>query len=348
MARVVLVTGVSRYLGGHIARAIAADPGIDRVIGVDVVPSPHDLGDPDRVRFVRADIRSPAIGRLLGKESVDTVVHLGVAASPIGHPRAAVKEINVIGSMQLLAACQRLPSLEKLVLRSSTAVYGSTPEDPAMFGEEMEPRALPKSGFGKDAVEVERYVRGFARRRPDVLVTTLRISSLIGPSVNTALTSYLTLPVVPTVLGFDARLQFTHQDDVVEVLRLATISNVPGTINVSGDGVVTLSQALGRLGRPALPVPSFAMRPIGQAYRAAGMAGVDGDQLAFLTYGRGVDTTRMREELKFEPAYTSQQAFASFAAARTPGMLSADRVRAAEETLVEAVGATPRGHDHHE
>ena len=36
-SRVVLVTGVSRDLGRRSARALAADPTVDRVIGVDVV-----------------------------------------------------------------------------------------------------------------------------------------------------------------------------------------------------------------------------------------------------------------------------------------------------------------------
>ena len=60
MATVVLVTGVSRYLGGRFARLLTAQPGIDRVIGVDVVPPPHDIGGAE---FVRADIRNPIIAQ---------------------------------------------------------------------------------------------------------------------------------------------------------------------------------------------------------------------------------------------------------------------------------------------
>ena len=56
--------------------------------------------------------------------------------------------------------------MRRLVVKSSTAVYGSSPRDPAMFTEDTEPQALPRAGFAKDSVEVEGYVRGFARRRP--------------------------------------------------------------------------------------------------------------------------------------------------------------------------------------
>ena len=62
MADVVLVTGVSRYLGGRFARMLSATGGVDRVIGVDVVPPPHDIGDAE---FVRADIRNPVIAKVI-------------------------------------------------------------------------------------------------------------------------------------------------------------------------------------------------------------------------------------------------------------------------------------------
>ena len=101
-----------------------------------------------------------------------------------------MKEINVIGTMQLLAACQRAPSVKQLVVKSSTRVYGVSPKDPAMLTEDMEPNQLPRSGFPKDSVEVEGYVRGFARRRPDVAIGLLRIANILGPGMDTRLTRY--------------------------------------------------------------------------------------------------------------------------------------------------------------
>ena len=92
-----------------------------------------------------------------------------------------MKELNVIGTMQLLAACQQAPDVRKLVVKSSAAVYGATNRDPAMFTEGMNAKRLPRSGFAKDITEVESYVRGFARRRPDVSVTMLRLANLVGP-----------------------------------------------------------------------------------------------------------------------------------------------------------------------
>ena len=112
--------------------------------------------------------------------------------------RSSMKEINVIGTMQLLAACQKAESFRKLVVQSSVSVYGASPRDPAKFTEDMSPRAQPRTGFGKDSVEIESYVRGLARRRPDVVVTTLRLANLMGAGVDSQVTRYLSLPVVPT------------------------------------------------------------------------------------------------------------------------------------------------------
>jgi UDP-glucose 4-epimerase len=229
-----------------------------------------------------------------------------------------MKDLNVIGTMQLLAACQKAPGLRHLVVKSTTTVYGASNRDPAMFTEEMEPRRQPRSGYAKDVAEIEGYVRGFARRRPDVRVTVLRAANVIGPHVTSPIASYFRLPVVPTVLGFDARMQFLHERDLIDVLRHALVSDVAGTFNVAGDGILMLSQAVRRLQRPALPLPGFAVGNLGSFLRSARVADFSPEQLAFLTYGRGVDTTRMREVLGFEPTFTTAEAFADFGSSLTP------------------------------
>ena len=335
MGRVVLVTGVSRDLGRRFARAAAHDPAIDRVIGVDVVPPRGDIG---RVSFVRADIRNPVIAKVIVKEDVDTVVHMSVIATPGSRGRTSMKELNVMGTMQLLAACQKAPGVDHVVVKSTTTVYGASSRDPAMFTEDMEPKRLPRGGYAKDALEVESYVRGFARRRPDVRVTMLRAANVLGPTVDSPIASYFRLPVIPTVLGFDPRLQFLHDDDLLGVLRHAVLNDVPGTFNVAGDGVLTLSQAVRRLGRPMLPVPGFALSRVGSLVRQARLGEFSPEQVQFLTFGRGVDTTRMREVLGFEPKYTTSEAFADFAHSLQPGFNGAERVLTGLSTALERSG----------
>jgi UDP-glucose 4-epimerase len=239
-------------------------------------------------------------------------------------------------------------------------VYGATAHDPALFTEDMTPARPPSSGRSRDIFEMESYVRGFTRRRPDVSTIILRLAHLAGPTADTALTRHLKLPVVPTVFGFDPRLQFLHLDDAVEVLATATLARRPaaaaarilpsrapgsdetggavdappdgvppatvsaplpaGTLragraqpgrpivyNIAGEGAIFLSQAIRRLGRPALPVPA----PLLPYVRSLVGKGGEMPPISELTYGRVTDTTRMRTELGFQPRYSTAAALAT-------------------------------------
>jgi UDP-glucose 4-epimerase len=317
MARVVLVTGVSRHLGGRLARQLGQHPDVDRVVGVDVIPPAGDIGNAE---FVRADIRNPVIAKVIKAAAVDTVVHMNVIATPVhAGGRSAMKEINVIGTMQLLAACQRAATVERLVVKSSASVYGVSPKDPAMFTEDMEAVRLPRSGFAKDSVEVEGYVRGFARRRPDVAVTMLRFANIMGPAIDTPMTRYFSLPVVPTVLGFDGRLQFTHEDDALAAVETATWGDVPGTYNVGGGGVLMLSQAIAMAGRVNLPLPRMLASVARDLVRRSGYIDFTSEQIEYLKYGRGIDTSRIQQRLGFTARYSTLETFESFLRAHPMG-----------------------------
>lgn len=334
----VLVTGVSSYLGGHLAARLAADPGIDRVLGVDTIPPKRDmLRRMGRAEFVRADIRNPLIAKVISGASVDTVVHASLSANPgSSGGRTAMKEMNVIGTMQLLAACQKAASVRRVVLRSTTAVYGSSARDPALFDEAMTPKELPSGGYAKDAAEIEGYLRGFGRRRPDVSVTVLRFANFVGPRIDTVLTRYFALPVVPTVLGFDARMQLLHEEDGLAVMERAAVEELPGVYNVAADGVLLLSQAIRRAGKVAVPVPPGPIvGGVGRLLRGARLVDFSPEQIRFLTYGRVVDTTRLKEHFGFRPRWTTVQAFDDYVRGQAlRPTLGAARIEAAERGVL--------------
>ncbi|MFH9727043.1 NAD-dependent epimerase/dehydratase family protein [Streptomyces sp. NPDC017254] len=346
MGKVVLVTGAARHLGGRFVRRIQRDPEVDRVIAVDAVDPAHQLG---AAEFVRADIRRPEIAKVLAEHDVDTVVHLDVTGTAIGAGgRTSVKETNVIGTMQLLGACQKSPRISRLVIKSSTSVYGSAPRDPAVFTETTPAKSLPSGGFAKDAVEVEGYVRGFARRRPDVAVCVLRFANILGPRIDSPLAEYLALPILPTVLGYDPRLQFVHEDDVIDVLRLsaheprrATLNS--GTFNVAGDGVLLLSQCARRLGRPTVPVLLPAVTWVGTALRTVGITDFAPEQIRLLTHGRVVSTVQTREVLGFSPRYTTAEALACFARGRGPGLLPPEMLAGAVDRIAGRLAPSASG-----
>src|ERR671937_389702 len=280
MGQRILITGISRFLGGKLAQRLEQDPEVEYVVGVDLDEPEVDL---DRTEYVRADIRNPLVVKVLQTTEADTVIHLNVVTTPtrVGG-RTAMKEINIIGAMQLLAACQKAERVKKFVLKSTTAVYGADPRDPAVFTEAMQSRSVPRSGFMKDSVEVERYARDFARRRPDVDVTPLRFANFIGPDIETTLTRYFSLPGIPTAMGYDPRIQLVHEDDAVEALYRSVREAHPGIYNVAGDGCVYLSQAVRMIGRPPLPLLLPLVTPVASALRRAGVVDFAPHQLRFL------------------------------------------------------------------
>jgi UDP-glucose 4-epimerase len=156
------------------------------------------------------------------------------------------------------------------------------------------------------------------------------------------MTDYFALPVIPAPLGFDARLQFVHEADAAACLVLATTStDAVGNINVAGDGIITLMQAAALVGRPIFPVPLPAAGFLGGMVKRAGLADFSDDQVQYLAYGRGLDTTRMRAVLGFEPLHTTREAFLDFAphvTAVVPGAASAvNAVQGAAGTAANAL-----------
>lgn len=334
MPDVVLVTGAGRFLGAHLAGRLAANPAVGRVVAVDAAsPGRELLRRMGTAEFVRADIRSPQIAKVVEGAGPDVVVHAAVHQLPGPEGRSATKEANVIGTMQLLAACQQSAAVRKIVLKSTGAVYGSSSRDPAVFTEDTEPKDLPSAGFAKDAVEIEGYVRGFGRRRPEVAITTLRLAPLVGPRIDAMLTRYFGPPAVPTVLGHDARLQLLHTEDALAVLERAAAEDLAGVYNVGGDGVVLLSQAIRRAGRFQVPVPRTGLGLLGGQRPELGS-----EQLRFLRFGRVLDTRRLRERFGFAPRWTSRQAFDDFVSGRDlRPVLDPDRLQQVERGLVGAL-----------
>ncbi|MGH8876609.1 MAG: NAD-dependent epimerase/dehydratase family protein, partial [Stackebrandtia sp.] len=300
----VLVTGADRYLAGRLVARLTADDRVERVFGIDT----DALGG------------NGELSRILEDQRVDTVVHAAVAASAVrAGGRTAQKESNVIGTMHLLAACQRAPSVRRVVVKSSVAAYGASARDPAVFTEDTELRAAPRGEFAADIADVEAYARGFARRREGATVTVLRLAPLLGPTSDTSLTRYFSLPVVPTVLGYDPRVQFLHIEDALDVLHRVTMdghqapSGRPDVLNVAGPGALLLSQAIRRAGRVAAPTPEAVLRGFAAVARGRGLVDFSRDQLDFLRFGRVVDCGHLTRAYGVTPRPTGE-AFDDFVA----------------------------------
>jgi UDP-glucose 4-epimerase len=311
--RRVVIVGVASHWGLELARRLERDPSVDYLAGIDIEPPPADL---ERTDFIEADIRGSLLARLLPSTEADTIVHCGILWYPeSARPARVLHDVNVIGTLQLLAACERTPTLERLIVRGSAAIYGCEGATPYFFTEDMA-RTLPlRTRFQRDVSELEAYVENFARRHPALSCCILRCQPEIGADLDTPLVRYLGLPAVPTQLGWDPRLQFLHADDAHGALEAATRAPIRGPVNVAPSGSISLSHILRLVRRPAVPIPhplfSVALERLGSRLGAGPLYG---DGVRLLRFGRGVDNSRMRTELSYEPRFDAEGAVRDFAA----------------------------------
>jgi UDP-glucose 4-epimerase len=304
--RRVLITGVGSVIGSALAARLERDPEFDYVAGLDTRKPPAQL---ERTELLEADIRNSVISKLVPQVEVDTVVHNQIVRRPgPGVSAGAMHDINVIGTLQLLAACEKSDTIRTIVIRGSAGVYGSEPHAPQFFDEGMT-RLFPlRTRFQRDVGEIENYFETYSRRHPGVVCTMLRYQPAIGPSLDTQLSRYLSLPVVPTYLGFDPRLQLVHEEDALEALVAAVRQPVRGAVNVAGEGTIGLTKMVRLAGRPTLPVPSPLFGPFASAGKKLGLPDFSEDFSRLLRYGRGVDIRRLKREVGFTPRYSTPAA----------------------------------------
>lgn len=311
--RVILITGVSGYWGRQVANRLMAECNCQEpayhVIGLDLEPPGEELRGLD---FIQADIRNPLFVDLLQAEQVHTVCHLTFAENT--HPNEITFDVNVMGTMKVMGACAEA-GVRKVVLKSSQAVYGACPNNPAFMTEQHPLQAGKAYGSTRHLAEIEAFCNGFRRQVPEMVLTILRFSSIVGPQADTPLTRFLKEPLAPTLLGFDPLMQVIHEKDVVEALVYAIQNDVPGVFNVAAEGILPLSRLMALAAKFSIPVVHLCAYWGNRALAGVGLPTaslwpVEPDYLRYPWVG---DLAKMRDELGFTPRYTAEEALREFA-----------------------------------
>ena len=308
--RRVLITGVGSQVGSLLAAQLGSDPDVEYVAGLDMRRPKLPL---DQLEFIDADIRDPEIARLIPPTGVDTIVHEQIVRQPgPGMSPRAMHDINVIGTLQLLTACEQVPSLRTIVVRGSAGIYGAEPQAPQFFKEEMA-RLFPlRTRFQRDVAEIENYFETYARKHERVDCTMLRYQPAIGPGIRTQITRYLSQPVCPTFMGFDPRIQLVHIDDVLEAIVAAVRNPVRGAVNVAGPGTIGLARMIRLAGKRALPIAAPLFGAVTSTGQRLGLDTQSEDFRRLLRYGRGVDTRRLIEDVGYTPRHSTLDAVESW------------------------------------
>lgn len=328
--RVVALTGACSFLGENLVGVLEERPDVDRVVLLDVA-SPRTVGR--KSRAYRIDLTEPTVAtrlaEILRAEEVTELAHLAFVSSPT--PREPwAHELQSVGTMHVLHACREVP-IQRLVVSSQTLLYGPHPANPNFLREDAPLRGLPSTRSGTfaagacaflaDKIDAEREVERFAASQPETSVAVLRFAPILGPTVRSWLTRWLSRRIVPTLLGFDPLVQFVHEMDAVRALLLAldgrtwARGGARGAFNIVGRGVLPISTVIKLAGRAALPVPESLLSRTTSLLWIAGLNEAPAPFVAYLRHLCVADGARARRELAFVPELTTKEAVLDFGGA---------------------------------
>lgn len=284
----VAVTGASGYLGGRLIRQLCADDRVDRVLGFD-----RRSGDFTHEKYVfdSVDIRDEALVARL--DGVDVVVHLAFIMDPI-HDETAMRDVNVNGSQNVFR-CAGKAGVRKIVYTSSAVAYGAHPNNPELLTEDAPLRANLDFSYAAHKLEVEYVAREFADEYPDVAMTIFRPAIVFGPNVDNAWSHLFETPYFLAIKGYDIKLQFVHEDDVLAALAKAVVEDMPGAYNLAPDGWLDLDQMLEVTGRKRFDIPESIAFPAMERLWDMGLAEGPAGMVHYGMHPWLVDNSRIKE-----------------------------------------------------
>ncbi len=298
--RRILVTGAATWTGGQLIRDLEHRSDTE-VLAVDEVPARVELNS--EVHLFELD--NPEFAHFVIDAQPDAIIHLQTVdrSALLGGRRA--HDEAVVGAQALFGAIRRCKTIRQVIVKSDMCIYGMGPRTPSVVTEDS-PRLDGRSRYARDLQVVEDYIQETELARKDVTFSVLRLAPVFGPNVTNPLSRYLRLPVVPTRLGYDPRLQLISGTDAIGALQHTLNNPVAGTFNVAAPGQQYLSRIL-RLGkRLAQPLPK---RAYDIAVKGMGRADLHlPEHIRHLVHHGFIgDITRMGSVLGFLPTQTMRQ-----------------------------------------
>jgi UDP-glucose 4-epimerase len=307
---VIAVTGLRTTIGRGLAARLAARGDI-RVVGVDR-HRPFRLHD--RVEFHRLDLTEPtadgSLAEILAAERVEAVVHAAFRTDS-SLDAEEDHELETIGSLHVMHACEA-SKVRRLVVASSTMLYGARPDNPNFLTESHPLRGHPSAHGIRDRVEMESLLADWRTRVEDTEVTVLRMAWMFGPEHWSQRVRHFALPIVTVPMGYDPLLQLVHEQDALDAFEKAVLDSHPGVFNVVSRDPVPLSVLLRLAGKRRLPLPELVLDRIGGHPAAGDPSAAFYDYLRYLWVAdgsRGFDAF-------VEPVYSTREAWISFVSSR--------------------------------
>jgi len=311
---VVALTGAGNSLSGLLVHRLLGDERFRAVVLID-----QEGGMEPGVRHYPVDVSQPGseerIGEILESEGVDIFVHLGLS-SRLSRTPNLTHEMETQGSMHVLNACSVCP-VRKLVLASTTMLYGAFGDNSPWMGEESRLRADRGFQFFGDKIEVEGLFGEFSERNPERIVTVLRLGPVLGPNTHNVFTSYVGRRIVPMLAGFDPPVQLLHEVDAVRAFMMVLAEDHPGVFNIVGNSVVPLATAIRILGHAPVPVAEPIASPVLGALWSFRLAGLPSAFLPYLKYPFLASGEKAESEFGFQASFPAVEVIGDFGRALT-------------------------------
>lgn len=328
----VAVTGPTGTFGFALLPLLQADPRIDAVAGIARRPFDPAQHGWSKLRYRQGDVRDRAALEQ-AFAGADVVVHL--AFNVTGRAgRDTIRATNVEGTMNAFAAAAAAGA-GRFVYASSVAAYGFHSDNPVGLTEDWPARPAEHLFYAREKAEIEHLLDEAAAARPQVGLYVLRPPIVLGPHTIGAKTFLpgplepaarrlarlaLRLPVALPVPVPALPLQFIHEEDVGEALRLCVAgAGPPGTYNIAADGDLTVVDVAREAGLRAIAVPQAPVQAAARMLAALPFAPPSVSWAEALTGPVIMDASKARRELGWSPRWTGLQALRDTLAAQRGG-----------------------------
>lgn len=315
-APAVLVTGAAGYVGRLCIAALAKRLGeLSALVALDwtEVESADQL---DGVVYAQSDICDPALKALFREHGIDTVVHLAsIVRAPKGAPEDLAYRVDVLGTQNILEACEAVGAT-RLIVTSSGAAYGYHRDNPEWLDEQDPLRGNDEFEYSKHKRIVEGMLARWREERPELRQIVFRPGTIVGPDVHSPVTDLFEKPVILGIVGSDSPFVFIWDQDLVACLVDAVFSDKVGVYNQAGDGAITPREIAKMLNKPYVPLPASLVKSILWTLKTLGVTENGPERVKFLRYRPVLSNRRLKEEYGYVPKLSSREAFELYARAR--------------------------------
>ena len=312
----VLVTGAAGYVGRLCVAALAKRRDeLSTLVALDWV----DTEPEDRLEGVvyeQDDICDPGLKDLFRTHGIDTVVHLAsIVRAPKGAPKDLAYRVDVLGTKNVLAACEAV-NAKRLIVTSSGAAYGYHADNPEWLDEEDPLRGNDEFEYSKHKRIVEEMLAEWRALRPELRQVVFRPGTIVGEDVHSPVTDLFEKPVILGIIGSNSPFVFIWDQDLVACIVDAVFSEKVGVYNQAGDGALTPREIARMLDKPYLQLPASVVAAVLWGLKRLGLTENGPERVNFLRYRPVLSNRRLKEEYGFVPKLTSREAFELYARAR--------------------------------